>query len=103
MLAVAQIVVVQESMLALLLHPDPRKPTVPDGVIPQSELYDVYVAWDTTGRPLGKRRFNAKLARPGITKYKDSGTRSWKGFRYSTAGQEVYARVNQNRYGTWTS
>ena len=76
---------------------------VPDGVIPQSELYDVYVAWDTTGRPLGKRRFNAKLARPGITKYKDSGTRSWKGFRYSTAGQEVYARVNQNRYGAWTS
>ena len=76
---------------------------VPDGVIPQSELYDVYVAWDTTGRPLGKRRFNAKLARPGITKYKDSGTRSWKGFRYSTAGQEVYARVNQNRHGAWTS
>ena len=69
-----------------------------DGHIPQAELYNVYLAWDTTNHPLGKRRFNAKFARPGISKHKAHGTRVWKGVSYSTAGQEIYERVTLQRF-----
>ena len=70
-----------------------------DGHIPQGELYNVYLAWDTTSHPLGKRRFNAKLARPGISKYKaHGGIRAWRGVTYSSAGQEIYERITLQRF-----
>ena len=71
----------------------------PDGSIGQSELYDVYLAWDNSGRPLGKRRFNAKLGRPGITKFKaHGGLRVWKGVAYSATGQEIHERITVQRF-----
>ena len=69
-----------------------------DEGIAQSDMYDVYLAWDTSSRPLGKRRFNNKLARPGVTRHKSMGNRSWRGCKFSAVGQEIYERIRMQRF-----
>ena len=63
----------------------------PDRSIPMRELYDVYCTWEIK-HPLGKKRFNEKLQRHGITKHKTDGTMVWRGITYSDEGHEILMR-----------
>ena len=66
---------------------------VPGQTIGQSELFKVYEAWNSSTRPLGKRNFNHKVQRPGVTKIRTHGKRSWQGLAYTTEGREIANRV----------
>ena len=65
----------------------------PDQTINQTELFKVYEAWNSSTRPLGKRNFNHKVQRPGITRIKVNGVRRWKGITYTDTGREIANRV----------
>jgi len=65
----------------------------PDQTIGQSELYKVYEAWNSSTHPLGKRNFNHKVQRHGVTRIRPKGIRTWQGLAYSTAGREIANRV----------
>jgi hypothetical protein len=56
-------------------------------------LFKVYEAWNSSTRPLGKRNFNHKVQRPGVTRTKANGVRLWKGIAYTDAGREIATRA----------
>ena len=66
---------------------------VPDQTIGQSELFKVYEAWNSSTRPLGKRNFNHKMLRPGVTRIRRAGKRTWQGLAYTDTGREIATRI----------
>jgi putative DNA primase/helicase len=65
----------------------------PEQTIGQSELFKVYEAWNSSTHPLGKRNFNHKVMRPGVTKIRTHGKRAWQGLAYTDTGREIANRV----------
>ena len=65
----------------------------PGQTIGQSELFKVYEAWNSSTHPLGKRNFNHKVLRPGVTRSRPKGIRAWQGLAYTDTGREIANRV----------